>query len=195
MNEELFLHLAEIAGVFVGFGALITLRNSAESRDPHSRGYLRGIVWTGAVTIVLALLPLLLAEYGLSGHALWLTCAVIAPALWLTFVIIFNRAPEMSGDYERAHRAYGIAFVSIGMPLHLTILGGSLLIILGILPAAEPALYATVVAATLVFAAWTLVMLTWDPLAKKRHARHAESTSPADSVDAAASERRPLARG
>ncbi len=176
MNEELFLHLAEIAGVFVGFGALISVR-SAESRDPHARGYLRGIVWVGSATLVFALLPVVLAGYGLSDHALWLTCAIIALAVWVVLVVTFNRSPEMSGEWERAHPMYMRTFFSVGTPLHLIFAGGTLLIIGGWLPNLEPDIYATVVTATLVFATWTLVMLTWNPLPSKRSRGKAAATA------------------
>ena len=39
----LFIHRAEIAGVFVGFGALIAVRSAGMS-DPHTVEYLRGTV-------------------------------------------------------------------------------------------------------------------------------------------------------
>ncbi|WES63325.1 hypothetical protein P0L94_12745 [Microbacter sp. GSS18] len=173
MNEELLLHLAEIGGVFVGFGALIAVR-SPESRDPHARGYLRAMVWMGSSTMLFALLPIILAGYGLSGRALWLTCAIVALIVYLLLVVIDNRQPDMSGEWEHAHPAYGRTFVAVGLPLHATIAGGSLLIIIGILPTLEPAIYATVVTATLVFAAWTLVMLLWDPLPPRRRRKSAE---------------------
>ena len=40
-NTELFLSLAEIAGVFVGFGALISVR----SGGPTEAGEVTGIRW------------------------------------------------------------------------------------------------------------------------------------------------------
>lgn len=42
METDLFVHLAEIAGVFVGFGALISLR-SARPKDPHDVVYVRAV--------------------------------------------------------------------------------------------------------------------------------------------------------
>lgn len=46
METELFMHYAEIAGVFVGFGALISLR-SARPTDLHDVMYLRGLLGVG----------------------------------------------------------------------------------------------------------------------------------------------------
>ncbi len=173
MNEELFLHLAEIGGVYVGFGALISLR-SAEAREPHARGYLRGIVWMGSGVVLLALLPVLMVGYGLAGHALWVVCAAVAAVVYVAIVVMLNRTPELSGEYESRHRAYGLAFMSLGAPLHLAIAGTLLVILLGVAPAIEPTLYATAVTAVLAFATWTLVMLVWDPLPPKRARKAAE---------------------
>lgn len=48
MDTELFVHFAEIAGVFVGFGALISQR-SPRPADPHEVVYLRAVLaWSGS---------------------------------------------------------------------------------------------------------------------------------------------------
>ena len=46
MNTELFVHFAEIAGIFVGFGALIGLR-SARPSDLHDVVYLKAVLAVG----------------------------------------------------------------------------------------------------------------------------------------------------
>lgn len=46
METELFVHFAEIAGVFVGFGALISLRG-ARPTDPHDVVYLQAVLIRG----------------------------------------------------------------------------------------------------------------------------------------------------
>ena len=63
-----FLSIAEIAGVFVGFGALMSL-----SRDRQEEGLvaLRVVISIGLVVLVAALIPVALSHYGLVGHALW----------------------------------------------------------------------------------------------------------------------------
>ena len=47
-NAELLIHLAEIAGVFVGFGALISIRSDTTT-DEYEVTMIRMIVWTGIV--------------------------------------------------------------------------------------------------------------------------------------------------
>ena len=48
METELFVHFAEIAGVFVGFGALISQR-SVRPSDPHDVVYLRAVLALGVL--------------------------------------------------------------------------------------------------------------------------------------------------
>ncbi|MEE8581313.1 MAG: hypothetical protein V3T33_06955 [Myxococcota bacterium] len=64
----LFLSIAEIAGVFVGFGALISLL-----RDQQNEGRLavHAVIANGLVALVAALIPVALSQYGLTGRALW----------------------------------------------------------------------------------------------------------------------------
>jgi len=55
-NPELFIHLAEIAGVFVGFGALIAVRSGGASGRVEV-GLTRGMVALGVVVIVAGFAP------------------------------------------------------------------------------------------------------------------------------------------
>src|SRR5512135_2682642 len=66
-DTELFLSLAEIAGVFVGFGALIAIR-SGGAGEAQDVAPLRGVVMTGMTTVIAALAPVTLGRYDLTGH-------------------------------------------------------------------------------------------------------------------------------
>lgn len=59
METELFVHFAEIAGVFIGFGALISLR-SAQVTDVHDVVYLQAVLALGVWVVFGALVPLVL---------------------------------------------------------------------------------------------------------------------------------------
>jgi len=63
---DLFIHLAEIAGVFVAFGSLIAVR-SGETADVRAVEYLRAMVAGGLWVIVAALAPIALSRFGLEG--------------------------------------------------------------------------------------------------------------------------------
>ena len=65
---DLFLSIAEIAGVFVGFGALISL---LRDHQEEGRVMLHAVIANGLVVLVAALIPVALSQYGLTGRALW----------------------------------------------------------------------------------------------------------------------------
>lgn len=63
---DLLVSLAEIAGVFVGFGALIVLSQQVEEGSPE-RHMVRQVVVIGLLTLVGALLPVGIAQFGVEG--------------------------------------------------------------------------------------------------------------------------------
>ena len=67
---ELFIALAEIAGIFVGFGALIGVTRK-EDFELHQLIRIRGVVQIGLVVIVVSLIPIGLSRYGVTDHLLW----------------------------------------------------------------------------------------------------------------------------
>ena len=70
--------LAGIAGVFVGFGALIAVRSGGAS-DAFETTYMRFVVWLGMLTVVEALAPVTLSPYGLGEHEVWV---LLVPSWW-----------------------------------------------------------------------------------------------------------------
>ena len=84
---ELFVAIAEIAGVFVGFGALISVTRRNEI-EVSQLGRLRAVVTMGLVVIVAALIPVGFSRYGVTGHALWFTCSLIFLILIWTVSIL-----------------------------------------------------------------------------------------------------------
>ena len=67
MNPEfdLFISLSAIAGIFIGFGALITVSTPNEKT---TLGMLPGIVSAGLLNLVGCLIPVLLGRYGLNTN-------------------------------------------------------------------------------------------------------------------------------
>jgi hypothetical protein len=158
METELFVHFAEIAGVFVGFGALISMR-SAHVTDVHDVVYLEAVLGLGVWVVVSALLPIAVNRYGVHDRPLWLWCAVVALALWATFLFIFVRSPETRASnsvVERVDRLFPV----LGLPLHIAIAGSLALVILDVWPGVSEALYVTALTAGVVFAGYTLLALT-----------------------------------
>jgi len=93
---QLFLSIAEIAGVFVGFGALIS---AAQDQTMAARVQLRGVVMTGLAVLIAALLPIGLARFGLADRALW-GCASAAFLLliWMIIVAALRHPEEIVGQ-------------------------------------------------------------------------------------------------
>lgn len=156
METELFVHFAEIAGVFTGFGALISLR-SAHVTDVHDVVYLQAVLALGVWVVVSSLVPVVVSRYGVVGHGLWLPSALVALVIWLAFLAAFARRSDTRA-LNRSQEPLDRFFPVVGLPLHLVIAGSLALIVLGRWPSTEPALYVTALAAGVVFAGYTLLV-------------------------------------
>jgi hypothetical protein len=82
VDVELFIVIAEIAGGFAGFGALISLI-SKNTIDFLQLGRLRGVVSVALVVIVAVLIPVGISRYYITGHDLWLVSSIIFLTLLL----------------------------------------------------------------------------------------------------------------
>jgi len=163
-DTELFLSMAEIAGVFVGFGALIAVRSGGEG-EPQEVAPMRLVVGLGMLTVIAALAPVTLGRYDLGDHEVLALSSVLVAIVFGVLLFVHLRSPE----YREAR--------AIVMPTHPTVQtalenvawlligGGSALalvaIVLGVAPDLEAALYLTVVVLLLVLAAWTLLWLVF----------------------------------
>ena len=163
-DTELFLSLAEIAGVFVGFGALISVRAGGAS-EPQEIAPMRLVVGFGMLTIIAALAPVTLGGYGLTTHQVLALSSVLVMVGYGGLLFIQVRAPE----YKAAKTSVmatrpriqslieDVAFLFIGGGSALALLA----IVLGVAPELEAALYLTVVVLLLGMAAWTLLWLVF----------------------------------
>ena len=157
METDLFVHFAEIAGVFVGFGALISLR-SAPLSDAHDVVYLRSVLSLGVWVVISGLVPIAVSRYGVAGHDLWLPCAVGAMCLWAVLLATLGRSGE-SKEINRSPERVDRLFPLVGLPLHVLIAGSLALIIVGSWPASEQAFYVTALTAGVIFGGYTLLTL------------------------------------
>ena len=159
-DTELFIGLAGIAGVFVGFGALIAVRSGGLS-DAFEVTYVRFVVWIGMLTVVAALAPVTLGPYGLGEHEVWVLSCVILVAAYLGMGIVTVRMPEsraVDAAQSRSRKMfdYGVS-VLFGIPVVIVMI----LIVLGLRPDLEAALYRTVVVLLLLSAGATLLELVY----------------------------------
>ena len=159
-DTELFLSLAGIAGVFVGFGALIAVR-SGGATDAFDVTYVRLVVWLGILTVVAALAPVTLDPYGLGEHGVWaLSCAILV-VVYLGMGIVNVRLPEtraVDAESSRTHRMIDAGTSALfGIP----VLIATVVIVLGLRPELEAALYRTIVLMLLLSAGATLLEIVY----------------------------------
>jgi hypothetical protein len=156
-DADLLVQLAAIAGVFVGFGALIAVRSGGAS-DAHEVAYIRSIVSIAVWVAVVALAPVTLSRYGLAGHDLWLACSVLALVLLLGLWAVNSRTPEMRQEYAQAQLMREVAINTL---LVVSLVVTLFLAALGLVPDQEPALYLTAVELGLLATALTLLLLVF----------------------------------
>jgi len=170
-DTELFMELAGIAGVFVGFGALIAVR----SGGPTEAGVVTGIRWLVAVAmwvVVTALAPVIVSRYDLADHEIWLVCSLVALAMWVGITVVTGRSPEYRQDVEATSRARVIGEEVVGALLFVPMLAALIIVVLGLVPDQEPALYFTAVAFGLFISVFMLLALVF----AQRRRESAETT-------------------
>ena len=156
-GTDLFLSLAEIAGVFVGFGALIAVR-SATTMGANEVNGIRWVVTTAIWVVIVALAPIIVSSYGLTSPELWRVCSLLALALLVVMMVVFLRTPE-----NQAVLADNLATVpptltalvmgpTVWVPMLLLVVALAL-VALGPFPNLEQALYLTAVALGLLMGA------------------------------------------
>jgi len=161
-DTELFMELASIAGVFVGFGALIAVRSGGAS-DTFEVAYIRGVVSMGLVVVVAALAPVAFGRYDLAAHQVWALSSIIFTLGLIGMVAANARTREYWQAEDGMTRARGlnvIAALAI-YPLMFASFAIPIVILLGLAPDLEAALYFTVVVLTLIFDAWLLLQLVF----------------------------------
>ena len=155
---ELFIAIAEIAGVFVGFGALISLTRKNAIEFPQL-GRLRGVVSVGLVVIVAALIPVGISRYGITGHDFWLVCSIIFLFLvWAQLLSSLRRSEyrELLTKQTLDSPLVSMFFwILLEAPIHISLV----LAIIGIYPDLEPAFYTTALLFHLFQATFLLVQI------------------------------------
>ena len=157
-DVELFIAIAEIAVVFVGFGALISLTRKNAIEFPQL-GRLRGVVSIGLVVIVAALIPVGISRYGISGHDLWLVCSLIFLFLVWAQLILSLRKSEYRELLTKQTRGSPLMSMFFWMLLEAPIHVSLVLAIIGIYPDLEPAFYTTALLFHLFEATFLLVQI------------------------------------
>ena len=155
-----FVTFAEIAGVFVGFGALIAVRSSdASAREV---AYIGAVVVSGVWVVVAALAPVTIGAYDIGERELWFVSGLVALAGFglamasLRWLPRFREAMAgMSRERQRRERA-------VNAPFYFPLLGALILVVLGLFPEHDAALYLTAVVMGLLLTAMVLLELVFE---------------------------------
>lgn len=145
MDTSPFLSLAEIAGVFVGFGALIAVR-SGGPRELDEVAYMRTVVAMGLLTVVAALAPVTLGRYELTEHQVLALSGALALVGFLGMIAVSARTPEYRAGWAASTATTRLTPGEVvGWAVYVLYMIGPLfapiIIILGVAPELEPALY------------------------------------------------------
>jgi len=165
-DADLFMELAGIAGVFVGFGALISVRAGGAS-DAFEIAYMRGVVSFGLLTIVAALAPVTLGRYDLAEHQVWALSSVVVVVGLIAVTVLNALTPEYRDETATATRSRWLRMLAMGAVAVLMLAAAlaPLVIILGLAPGYEAALFFTAVVVILLFDALQLLQLVF----RRRH--------------------------
>lgn len=162
-DADLFVGLAGIAGVFVGFAALIAVRSGGPT-DPLEVAPMRMMVSMGMLTIVAALAPVTLGRYDLTDHQVWALSSALG---WVGFALmgaVSARTPEYRAGWKAEVTKRTLsdivnwAFFALYM---IVLLVAPIIIILGVAPDLEAALYFTYVVLVLLGPGWALLGLVF----------------------------------
>jgi len=159
-DVDLFVGLAGIAGVFVGFAALISFTRRTEIVMPEL-AHIRAVVTIGLLVIVAALLPVGLSRYGVTGHSLWLICSLIFLFLIWAAGIMGLRRPENRAMVVTQARTSPVMTAFFWLLLEVPIEVPLVLSVLGVFPDLEPAFYTTALVLHVFEAAFVLTQLVY----------------------------------
>jgi hypothetical protein len=154
-GTALLVALAEIAGVFVGFGALISLTRR-DTMDIMEFGVVRAAVTSGMITMVAALIPFGLAAYGVVGPTLWVASSIVFLAVEAVALVDNWRRPDNRAFLLAGLRQHPLSFWLFWLLLELPLVLPLLLIVFDAFPGMERGLYTTAVLFTLFQAVWQL---------------------------------------
>jgi hypothetical protein len=160
-DADLLMELAGIAGVFVGFGALIAIRSGGAPED-YDVASVGAVVWGGITVVFVALVPVALSRFDIPGHALWLVCSLFTLALfWIGNEVVGRVSRELQAlkaVYKRRTRVWvEVVTAALWAPMTVALVA----IVLGLLPDQEPALYFASVVLLLFMDAWMLLLLVF----------------------------------
>jgi hypothetical protein len=160
VDSQPFGTIAQIAGVFVGFGALISVTRRSDV-ETVQLGAIRAVVTSGLTVIVAALVPVVLTGYGVAGRGLWFASSVVFLALSWAVIGLSIRSPETRGLIVSGARNRPISSLFFWVVLELPVQVPLILAVLGVFPDLDAAFYTTALAFNLFEAAFVLAQFVY----------------------------------
>jgi hypothetical protein len=156
-DADLLVQLAGIAGVFVGFGALIAVR-SGDSIDVGEVNSIRWVMSIAIWVVIVALMPVIAGRYPVADQDLWIASSIAALVLLGVIIVVYGRAPENRADVAATMATMSRAKIAVSAALafwapFLLLVLALALVVLSPLPDQAPALYLTAVGLGLYMAA------------------------------------------
>jgi hypothetical protein len=170
-DADLFLELGGIAGVFVGFGALIAVRTGGGPTQALEVAPMRVMVAMGVMAVIAALAPVTISRYGPTGQQVWELSSGLVLVCWLVLFTVNARTPEWREGWATSTTPARTRGFRVGEAVEWAVYAvymivsvlTPLVIVLGLAPDLEAALYFTVVVLILLGAAWSLLGLVYMP--------------------------------
>ncbi len=159
-DTALLTAMAEIAGVFVGFGALISVTRRMEIEAAQLR-LIRAVVTIGLVVVVAALMPVGLARYGIVQEYLWRVSSLIFLLLIWSVILLSlrNRGNRQSGNSRTQAGVLTTLFfwLLLEVPMQIPLI----LAVLDVFPELNTAFYITALVLNLFEAAFVLAQFVY----------------------------------
>lgn len=115
--------LAQIAGIFIGFGALISASKGG-SATLQERETLAGMVWIGIMLLVGAILPILIDNYGFNpAWSLRAGAVVLLLMAWIGIIRFWQSIKYVIKTAPAAASFFWVQEVLIQTPLILILIG------------------------------------------------------------------------
>jgi hypothetical protein len=158
---DFLISLAEIAGVFVGFGVLIGAIQRIDEVAPERKALAQGISIIGLTAMLTALLPPTLREFGLSGQDLWFYASI---GFFAIISIAFAAALGQQEfrkfslvNFKKSPLLASVFWIGLEAPIQLALL----MVIFDAVPGIEHALYVFAVILSVAEAAMCLTLLVF----------------------------------
>jgi hypothetical protein len=157
---DFFVAIAEIAGVFVGFGALISVTRRTKF-EVSQIWRIRAVVTIGLMVIIAALIPVVLSSYGLSEDNLWFISSSSFLILNIAVIILSLLRSENRVLLAAQSRANPLTAAFFWLLLEILVQVPLILVLVGSWQDLEPAFYSTALVFNLFEAAYVLAQLVY----------------------------------